>query len=84
MGVKGHVFLAGKRMQPILKVMPGQRALKYVHTFAAILYKLMLWCVCEHVSWDVWGFIHCTGLCRHLSSDAVRIIKQGRWGGLIH
>jgi len=38
-------------MPPLLKVMPGQRSLKYVHTFAAIL-------SC-YASWDVWGFIHC-------------------------
>lgn len=33
---------------------------------------------------NVWGIIHCIGLCRHLSSDAVRIINQGWWGGLIN
>lgn len=71
------VFLAGKRMPPPFKVMPGQRALKYVHTFPVVC-KKWCWAVCERV----WGFIHCMGLCRYSQFGCKSVVNNqaGIWG----
>lgn len=47
-----------------LKVMPGQRGLKYVHTFAGFVKSDAAEACTNMFLGSVWGFIHCLGLCR--------------------